>query len=140
GKVSALIRHVQRRATTHQVLNIEFYRVQQDRKLTVQVPIKLVGASPAVQLGGQLLEVHTEVEVECLPKDIPDFVEVNLALITEIDQGIHFSDLTLSDKVKILIPADDIVVRVVAPRAAAAEEKPAVEEAAAAEQPAEASA
>jgi len=125
GKISALIRHVQRKATTHQILNIEFYRVQKDRKLTVQVPVKLVGTSPAVQAGGQLLEVHQEVEVECLPKDIPDFVEVNLELITEIDQGIHFKELTLSDNVKVLNPPDDVVVRVVAPRAAHAEEKPA---------------
>src|SRR4030095_1281735 len=125
GKVGVLIRHVQRRATTHEILNIEFYRVKQDRNLTVQVRIKLIGASPAVQLGGQLLEVHQEVEIECLPKDIPDFVEVNLALLTEIDQGIHFNELTLSDQVKVLNPPDDVVVRVVAPRAAQAEEKPA---------------
>ncbi len=125
GKVGVLIRHVQRRATTQEILNIEFYRVQQDRKLTVQVRIKLVGVSPAVQLGGQLLEVHQEVEIECLPKDIPDYIEVNLALIEEIDQGIHFNELSVSDKIKVLNPADDVVVRVVAPRAEKAEEKPA---------------
>lgn len=127
GSTSALVRQVQRRATTHQILNVEFYQVQADRKLTVNVPLKFVGLSPAVKLGGQQVEFHQSVEVECLPKDIPDFIEVNLAQITELDQGIHFADLKVPDNVEILNPADEIVVRVATPRAVVEEAKPAAE-------------
>lgn len=133
GDVNAIIRNVHRRATTSQVLNIEFYRVSADRKLTVSVPLRFEGVSPAVQAGGQVVENYLEAEIECLPSDIPDFLLIDLSQITEIDQGIHFSELKLSDKIKVLNPPDEIVVRVVAPRAAA-EEKPA--EAAAAAEPA----
>ncbi len=131
ANLSALVRNVQRRSTTHEVLNIEFYRVQADRKLTVAVPLKFVGVSPAVKLGGQLIEFHHEAEVECLPADIPDSITVDLEQITELDQGIHFSDLKVPAGVEILNPAEEIVVRVATPRAA--EEAPRAEAAAEAE-------
>lgn len=121
GPVSALVRHVQRRSTTNDILNVEFYQVQADRKLTVNVPLKFVGVSPAVKLGGQLVEFHQEVELECLPKDIPDFIEVDLTQITELDQGIHFGELKVPSVVQILNPTDEIVVRVASPRAERAE-------------------
>jgi large subunit ribosomal protein L25 len=135
-KVNALVRNVQRKATTHQVLNLELLRVLADRKLTVNVPLKFTGVSPAVQAGGQLVDVYQEAEIECLPGDIPDFIEVSIAEIKEIDQGIHFSQLKVSDKIKILNPADEIVVRVVAPRASAATKEEAAPAAAAAATPA----
>jgi large subunit ribosomal protein L25 len=117
GSTSALVRQVQRRATTHQVLNVEFYQVQADRKLTVRIPLKFIGTSPAIKLGGQLVEFHQEVEVECLPKDIPDCIEVDLAQIVELDQGIHFAALVVPKSVEILNPPDEIVVRISTPRA-----------------------
>lgn len=119
GTVNAIIRHIQRKATTHEVLNIEFYRVQADRKLTVTVPLKFTGSSPAVHAGGQLVESYQEAEVECLPSAIPDFITVDISQITEIESGIHFSELTLPEGVKVLNPPDEIVVRVVASRATA---------------------
>lgn len=123
--LNAIIRHVQRRATSHQVMNIEFYQVQADRKLTVSVPLKFHGTSAAVQAGGQVVESYQEAQIECLPADIPDFLEVDLSQITEIEQGIHFSELKISDKIKILNPGDEIIVRVVAPRKVVEDTKPA---------------
>jgi large subunit ribosomal protein L25 len=127
GSVNALIRQVQRRPTTHKPLNIEFYRVSADHKITMTVPLSLVGESPAVQLGGMLVEIYQEAEIECLPKDIPDAIEVDLTKITEIEQGLHFSDLTVPPGVEILNPPEEIVVRVVEPRVIVEEEKPAAE-------------
>ncbi|HEY9787705.1 MAG TPA: 50S ribosomal protein L25 [Candidatus Obscuribacterales bacterium] len=140
--VNAIIRDVQRKPTTHEVLNIEFYRVALDRKLTVTIPLMFVGESPAVAQGGQLIEVFQEAEIECFPGDIPDKLEVDLSVLEEIDQAIHFSDLKVSDKVKILNPLDEVVVRVVAKRIHEEEAPAAPEAAAAAEapQPAEAAA
>lgn len=130
--VNAIIRNVQRRATTQQILNIEFYRVSSDRKLTVQVPLKFIGHSPAVGLGGLLQENYQEAEIECFPADIPDFIEVDLSLIEQLDHGIHFSELEVSNKIKILNPGDEIVVRVVTPRAVPTPEEEAKAAAAAA--------
>lgn len=117
--VNAVIRNVQRRSTNHHLLHVEFYRVRLDRKLTMSVPLKFIGTSPAVIEGGQLQENFQEAEIESFPGDIPDFLEVDLSLITEIEGSIHFGDLKVSDKIKILNPADEIIAKVIAPRAVA---------------------
>jgi large subunit ribosomal protein L25 len=143
ANVNAVIRHVQRRSINHNLMHIEFYRVRLDRKLTMSVPLRFVGTSQAVVLGGQLQENYQEAEIESLPGDIPDFLEVDLSLITEIEGAIHFSDLKVSDKIKVLNPLDEIIAKVSAPRAVAgepgaatAEGAPAVAGAPAAEAPA----
>ena len=93
GVVQALIRQVHRKHVTNEILNVEFYRVANDRKLTVTVPLKFIGVSPAVAKGGQLVEMFQTADLECLPGDIPDYIEVNIGIIEDIDHGIHFSDL-----------------------------------------------
>jgi large subunit ribosomal protein L25 len=128
GPVNALIRQVQRRSTTHKPLNIELYRVSADHKLTITVPLTLIGESPAITAGGMLVEIYQEAEIECLPKDIPDSIEVDLSKILEIEQGLHFSDLRVPPGVEILNPPEEIIVRVVEPRVVTEEEKPATEE------------
>lgn len=127
--INAIIRNVQRKASTNKIMNVELYKVRLDRKLTVTVPLKFVGVSEAVTLGGQLVEVNLEAEIECFPTDIPDEIEVDLSVLKEIDQSVHFGDLKLSDKVEILNPHDEIIVKVITPREIVeeVEEKPAVE-------------
>lgn len=117
GTIKALIRTVQRKAVNHELLNIEFYRVNPERKLTVVVPLKYIGISPAVQKGGQLVEIFHSAEVECLPGEIPEFLEVDVSKIENIDGGLHFSDLKTPDGVKILNPLEELVARVVAKKA-----------------------
>jgi large subunit ribosomal protein L25 len=126
--INAIIRSVQRKAATNKVMNIELYKVRLDRKLTVTVPLQFIGSAPAVVQGGQVVEINTEAEIECLPTDIPDVIEVDLSVLVEIDQSIHFGDLKLSDKVKVLHPLDEVIVKVIIPRAVEEpEEKPAAE-------------
>ncbi|MCB9468654.1 MAG: 50S ribosomal protein L25 [Candidatus Obscuribacterales bacterium] len=119
-KVSVIIRKVQRKATTGQVLNVEFYKIKLDRKLTVSVPIKLKGTAPAVVKGAQLMEVALTADVECFPGDIPDFIEGDLSKLKEADDIIHFQDLEIDEeKIRILNPAEGVVAKAMAPRVAA---------------------
>jgi large subunit ribosomal protein L25 len=121
---NAIIRAVQRKASTNKIMNVELYRVRLDRKLTVTVPLKFVGSSPAVVLkGGQLIEAHQETEIECLPNDIPDFIEVDLSTLNEIDDFIHFGELKVPASVEILSPKDEVVAKVVTPREMPKEEE-----------------
>lgn len=121
---NVVIRNVQRRSTTHKVLNVELYKVDMERKLTVTVPMKFVGVAPAVTVqGGQLLEVFHYAEVECLPGNIPDFIEADVSIITEIDQGLHFGELKLPEGIAILNPKEEVVARVVAKKASNEEKK-----------------
>ncbi len=113
GAVNALIRQVQRKHVSNEILNVEFYRVAKDRKLTVTVPLKFIGISPAVGKGGLLVEMFQTADLECLPSDIPDFLEVDISKIEDIDDGLHFSDLKLPDGVKVLNPHEELVARVI---------------------------
>jgi large subunit ribosomal protein L25 len=127
AKANAIIRNIQRKSTTHRVLNIEFYRVALDRKLTMSVPLKFIGISPCVQQGNQLIEAFQEAEIECLPGDIPDALEVDLSKLIELEDAIHFGDLKVNPGVKILNPADETICKVVAPRAVAEPEETAAQ-------------
>ncbi len=132
-KLSVIIRKVQRKATTGQVLNVEFYKIKLDRKLTVNVPIKLTGTAPAVTKGAQLMEVSLNAEVECLPGDIPDFILGDLSALQEADDIIHFEDLKIDqEKIRILNPAEGVVAKAVAPRVVSEDKSAATETAAAA--------
>jgi len=113
---NCVIRSVQRRAYTGKILNVELYRVRLDRKISVTVPLKFVGTSPAIIFGAQLVEGYLEADIECFPNDIPDFIDVDLTNLKQIDDAIHFSQLTVSDKIKILNPPDEVVAKAIAPR------------------------
>lgn len=117
-KVNAIIRQVQRKSTRDFVYTVELYRVNLDKKLTVTVPLKFVGDCPAVKAGGQVVENYQEAELECLPNDIPDYVEVDMTTIEHLEGSIHFGQLKVDSKIKILNPHDEIVVKVVTPKAA----------------------
>lgn len=127
--VNVIIRNVQRRSTTDQVMNVEFYRVRLDKKITVTVPLKFVGTAPAVtNHGAQFLESAVSVDIECLPTDIPDFIEADLTLLKELDSAITFSELKIPGNVKVLDPPEEVVARAVTPRSTAQEDEAAAAE------------
>jgi len=118
--VAVIIRSVQRESTTDTPLHVEFYRVRLDKKLTVTVPIRFVGTAPAVAAGAQFFEVSPTVDIECLPGDIPEFVEADISSLEEFDSVLHFSQLKVGDEVKILNPEDGVVAKAASPKTQAA--------------------
>jgi large subunit ribosomal protein L25 len=80
------------------------------------VPLVFVGTSAAVAAGNQLIELFQEAEIECLPGDIPDQLEIDLTKLAQVDDAIHFADLKLPKGVAILNPHDEIIAKVVTPR------------------------
>src|SRR5205814_2450798 len=114
------------------LLHVDLVRVALDTQLKVKVPIHIVGEPKGVKVQGGILEFVTrEVEVECLPEDIPDHVTVDVPELT-IGRTLGVSELPFGDKVKVLTDPTRVVAHVVAPKAE--EEKPAeVAEAAPAE-------
>lgn len=112
-----LVHDVQHHYLDGQLTHVDFYAVRMDEKLHAKIPLHFVGESAAVKnLGGVLVKTHQELEVECLPADLPPFIEVNLANLITFDDVVRISDLTVSDKVKILADPDDLVVAVTPPR------------------------
>ena len=75
-----MVKDYQLDPVTHHLLHADFYRVAMDKMLTVTVPIVLRGEAPGVKQQGGLLDfVHREIEVECLPADIPENIEVDVS-------------------------------------------------------------
>jgi large subunit ribosomal protein L25 len=91
-------------------------------KLKAKVALEYVGESAAVKnLGGVLVRVLNEIEVECLPMDLPHNITVDIAKLAALTDSIHVKDLHVSDKVKILAGLDEIVAKVQPPRDVEAE-------------------
>jgi large subunit ribosomal protein L25 len=136
GKAPAMIRDCQVEPVKGSLLHVDFLRIALDTRLKVKVRIETRGEPVGVkQQGGVLEVVQREVEVECLPADIPDELVVEVGELT-IGKGVRVGDLKVDNrKLRILTDPDRIMVHVVAPRAVE-EEKPA-EEVAVAAAPAE---
>ena len=109
----ALVREVQREPIKGTLLHVDFYGVSMTEKITVEIPVRFEGASPAaVRNEGVLTYGNDSIEIECLPGDLIDMITVDLSGLLKVGDVIHVSDLKVSDKVKILSNADDLVVRV----------------------------
>jgi large subunit ribosomal protein L25 len=131
--VKALIREIQRDSVKpSEILHLDLYEVRADEKVTLAVPIHLVGVPDGVRnFGGVLDHVLREIEIEVLPADIPEHVELDVTALT-IGHSLFVRDLKI-EKAEILNDPDTPVCTVVAPRA---EEAPApVEEAVAPAEP-----
>ena len=111
-----LIRNVQVDPVRDTFLNIEFYKIKSDEKLKVKVPLNYLGHSPAIVAGGVLIVSHSEIEIQCFPKDIPDTIDVNLEEIKEIGQAIHSKDLKISGNIQILAKPEEVLVKVEIPK------------------------
>ena len=130
--VLVLIHNIQYDPITSLPLHADFFQVDLKEKVTAKVPVVFVGESPSVKdKVGVLLTLLTEVEVEALPADLPDKIEVETGALRALDQAIKVNDLKVGDKVKIMTDVNLDVVKV-APLVSKEAEKMAAEEAAAA--------
>jgi len=120
--VKALIREIQRDSVKpSEILHLDLYEVRADEKVTLSIPIHLVGIPDGVRnFGGVLDHVLRELEIEVLPVDIPEHVELDVTALT-IGHSLFVRDLRV-EKAEILNDPDTPVCTVVAPRA---EEAPA---------------
>src|SRR2546429_3893443 len=92
-----LLRDVQMHPFRHEVLHVDFQRVDANRKIHMKVPLHFAKGedAPAVKLAGAIVShVLTELNIACLPKDLPEFIEVDLSELA-VGQSIHVSDLKL---------------------------------------------
>ncbi|UCV11264.1 50S ribosomal protein L25/general stress protein Ctc [Dechloromonas denitrificans] len=115
-KEQVLLRDFQTHAYKPLVLHIDFQRVDATHELHIKVPLHFINeeVAPGVKLNGGLVNhVLTEVDVHCLAKDLPEFIEVDLAAL-KVGDSIHLSQLKLPNGVKLVAhTSDDVVVGIV---------------------------
>lgn len=117
---TAVVKEVQVSPVTGQYLHIDFYEISLNEEIEVNVLVEVTGKSKGVERGGFLQVVRHELEVSCLPTDMPEKIEID---VTDLDIGdsIHIGDLKLGDKVRLLADTGLTVATVVPPTVEAEE-------------------
>ena len=111
----ALVREVQHHPVNGGILHVDFYEVDLTQSLRVTVPLHFVGkAKGVVAEGGILQPIVREMEVECLPTDIPQFIEVDVTPL-DIHDVIHLADVPMPGNVTAIIETNEAVVTVLPP-------------------------
>ncbi len=114
---NVLIQDTQRHYLNNKFLHADFYEVSMTEKLTAHVPLEFVGVSKSVkENAGVLITVLNEIEVECLPADLPHALQVDISVLQEFNDSIHVRDIPISDKVTVLTAGEEVVATVKAPR------------------------
>jgi large subunit ribosomal protein L25 len=130
-----LVREIQTHPRRLGPIHVDFYQVNLQEKIEVEVPVHLVGESAAVKRGdADILQPMHSVRVECLPSDIPEAFEIDITPLEEIDMELRVSELRVPQGVTVLDEPDQLVVKIVPKRELKVEEEiPAVEAAVPAE-------
>ncbi len=125
----ALVKEKQRNKISGILLHVDFLAVSMTEKLRSQVYMEIVGVAPAIKdFDGVLVTGSNEVEVECLPQDLPERILVDISGLLKIGDGIYVRDLTVPQGVKILEEPDTMVALIAAQAAIEEEVAPVVEE------------
>ncbi|QQS15479.1 MAG: 50S ribosomal protein L25 [Candidatus Moraniibacteriota bacterium] len=115
--INTLIYDVQTDPLSGKFLHVDFYRVRMNEKVEATVPLVFTGESLAVRgSGGVLVKALDEVEVSCLPGNIPHEFLVDIAALATFDDQIHVSDIAVPDGVEMLSDAEAVVALVERPR------------------------
>lgn len=111
-----LIKDVQVEPITMEPVHVDLYQIRMDEELEVEVPVNLIGESPAVKgLGGTLVQSMDEVTVKCLPGDLPHAIEVDLAMLATFEDSIAVSDIVPPKGVVILDDPNSTIATIEAP-------------------------
>ena len=118
---NAILKDVQRHPYKNAIVHIDFQRVEDNQKIRMSIPLHFVGAavSPGVKTqGGLVSHLRNEVEVSCLPKDLPEFIEVDMSTLA-LNESIHMSQLKIPEGVELtaLAKEDAAVASIHSPRA-----------------------
>jgi large subunit ribosomal protein L25 len=119
--VKALVREVQKHVVRDDILHVDFYQIHAGERITVSIPVRLTGAAPGVKAGGILQQAMAEVEIRCLPDQIPQTIDVEISALG-IGDSIHLSDIAAPPGVEFLADADRTICSVVPPAVTAVEE------------------
>jgi len=116
-KLPVLFRNPQYSAILGDLIHIDCYKVNLKEKITASVPIEFIGESQAVKEGNTLVEITTEVEVEALPANLPESIEVDISILNAVDDAITVGDIKLDEKVAMVTSLEQVIVKIEAPRA-----------------------
>jgi large subunit ribosomal protein L25 len=126
-RAEVIVRDFQIHPVKKNIMHVDFFEIEKGKLLKTVVPIKINGISVGVKKGG-ILEVFTrDVEIECLPKDIPDFIAVDIENL-DIGDSLHINNMAVDKKISILANPEQVVVTIGTPSVIKAPEEKVEEE------------
>jgi large subunit ribosomal protein L25 len=115
-QLNAILQDIQVHPVSDRILHMDFFELKEDKEIIMEVPVKVTGTSPGVLLGGVLRLSQRRLKVKALPKDLPDFIEVDITPL-EMGNKLYVTKLA-SDKYKLMHPENTVVAQVRISRAA----------------------
>ena len=118
---SVVVKNVHRHPVKRKILHMDFQRILEDQKISLNVPIRFLGEDVAIGVkmqGGEISKLLNDIEVSCLPKNLPEYLEIDLSNL-ELNQSLYISDLKLPEGVElntIMIEQNNAVVSINPPR------------------------
>jgi len=111
-KQNVLFKSVQYHPVTDQVLHIDLYGIRMDRAVNIKIPVNFIGDAIGVtDEGGVINQATTEIEIACLPGDIPEFVEIDISNLA-LGDAINVGTIQLDDKITLITPEDTVLASV----------------------------
>lgn len=119
-----LIQDIQTHPVSGRIEHVDFYVIDRTQKVQVSVPLEFVGEAPVVKtLGGVLVKVLHELEIESLPQNIPHSITVDISVLTDFESSIHAKELALGEGVTLVTNPEETIILAEAPREEEPEEK-----------------
>jgi large subunit ribosomal protein L25 len=120
GREHVLISEVQTEPMSRDVVHVDFHQINMNEKIRAPIRLELVGQSPGEKEGGLLQLIHHELEVECLPADLPDSLTLDVSGL-QLGDSLTVADLKLPKGVRTLLDSDAVLVTILAPQKELAE-------------------
>jgi large subunit ribosomal protein L25 len=111
---TVMIKELQIDPLTRNYLHVDFFEISMDEEVTLSIPIVLTGDAVGVEMGGVLQQVRRELEIKCLPSQIPESISVDVGALN-IGDSIHLKDVSLPSGIKVLEDEDLTIVTILAP-------------------------
>ena len=115
GTQVAMIRDIQWDPVKQEAIHVDFQKIDLQEEVEVAVPIDLIGKAEGVKSGGILQQIERELEIRCLPLQIPNRIEVDVSNL-EIGESIHVQDISLAKEIEVLSSPDKTIVTILSPK------------------------
>lgn len=117
----AMVKELQLDPVTQEYLHADFYEISMDKAIRVKIPVALTGKAKGSEKGGLVQLIRNEIEVSCLPSDIPKAIEIDVTAL-DVGDSVHIDDISVADTVKLIADTNFTVVSILAPTLGAVEE------------------
>ncbi len=123
GAVKVLVKDTQKDIIKGSFIHVDFYQVNMKEKTTAEIPLAFIGESKAVkELGGTLVKELNVLEVECLPSDLVDHLDIDISVLESFNNAIRVNDLELPSGLTLVRETNDVIAAVREPKAIEPEE------------------